>query len=422
MPIARRPTASVVIATHGRPELIERCVAAVLVACGPDDDVIVATSGTGGDLARHPQLRVIHCVDWRKDAKVNLAARISDREVIVLTDDDCIVADGWVSGMAASFADPAVGVTFGPVRGLTEVPGGAGPPLHPAGPAPLENWQYAHGASMAVRRLALLEVGGLDERLGPGASAAGEEADLVVRLAAAGWASTIADAPVVHHLGWRDEREEAANQLVYERGAGVWIGAGLRRSPLRLAPLARLRLRYQRALYEDRQTRGVLFGPKTSLAFLTGLAEGIRMPPRRFIPPLERPPHVLWVTDGRHPHDPLLAAMRAHVTTTVVAAGAGGPIVLRREVRRLEPAVDMVVVDGADLESLVAERRAARWILRLRRDSPALVRRASSTYDGLVVDGAIGADRLRVPTWVSGEWRPTDLARSICTTVGWCDG
>ena len=286
--------------------------------------------------------------------------------MIVLTDDDCLVGEGWVAGMASSFLDRAVGVTFGPVRGLTEVPGGEGPPAHPPGRAPIENWQYAHGASMAVRRQALLDVGGFDERLGPGASAAGEEADLVVRLAEAGWASSIADAPLVQHLGWRNESEEAANQLVYERGAGVWIGAALRRSHHRVLPLLRLRLRYQRALYGDRSTRGLWFGPRTSLAFLTGVAEGVRLAPRRFTrPPRERsgPARVLWVTDGRHADDPILMAMRAEASVSVMVPGAWGMPAVRRAVGRLESGADLVLVDGAGLESLVAARGSARWIL-----------------------------------------------------------
>src|SRR3546814_18359204 len=82
---------------------------------------------------------------------------------------------------------------------------------------------------MALRRHAAIEVGGFDERLGPGAPLHGEEHDLVLRLYEAGWQGVVADAPVVEHLDWRDDSERLANLLVYSRGAGAFLGAALRR-------------------------------------------------------------------------------------------------------------------------------------------------------------------------------------------------
>src|SRR3546814_4062134 len=90
---------------------------------------------------------------------------------------------------------------------------------------------------MALRRHAAIEVGGFDERLGPGAPLHGEEHDLVLRLYEAGWQGVVADAPVVEHLDWRDDSERLANLLVYSRGAGAFLGAALRRSPKAAAPL-----------------------------------------------------------------------------------------------------------------------------------------------------------------------------------------
>jgi GT2 family glycosyltransferase len=184
--------------------------------------------------------------------------------------------------MASAFADPGAGVAFGPVDGLDHVPGPPGVHLRP-GPAPIENWAYAHGASMAIRVAAAREVGGFDERLGPGTGTHGEEADIVVRLAAGGWTARIADAPVVTHLEWRDESQSRANLLVYERGAGAWLGAGMRRDPRRVAKVLVLRLRYQAELWGNRRTRGWSFGPRTTAAFLGGFARGLTYRPRRWL-------------------------------------------------------------------------------------------------------------------------------------------
>jgi hypothetical protein len=224
---------------------------------------------------------------------------------------------------------------------------------------------------MAVRRRALLDIGGFDERLGPGASAAGEEADLVVRLAAGGWQAAIADAPVMQHVDWRDPAEEAANQLVYERGAGVWLGAGLRRDFGRVLPLARLRLRYQRALYGDRQTRGAWFGPRTSLAFAAGLLEGGRMRPRRFVradSDVDRP-------------------------VRVMAIGSGP--VLGDAVRR-EADADLVIVWDRSQVRSVTHRRFARWVAY----APRGTRRAAvRDYDGLITDGSPLPWTSALPVW-----------------------
>ena len=415
------------VATHGRPDLLVDCIGAIVEACGANDEVIIAASGDDGASAAlaRGQVRVLACDDRRKDAKVNLAAGLAAADVILLTDDDCIVDKGWVDAMVAAFADPEVGVAFGPVRGLTEVPGGEGAPVVPPGPGPLENWTYAHGASMAVRRDALLDVGGFDERLGPGASAAGEEADLVVRLAAAGWRSVVADAPLVRHVGWRDAAQETANQLVYERGAGVWIGAGLRRDFRRIAPLARLRLRYQRGMYEDRRTRGLLFGPRTSVAFGAGIIEGLRMPPRRFTTRPGTVPRVLWVTaaplDRPTPEHLLLSAVCDRATTTVMAAGAvadelraraaevvtlpTGGRAQRREVRRREANVDLVVVGDRRMAALARARRSARWILDA--GEAGVGRRVAASYDGFVVSSPDEADALRT-RWRVPVWAPSD--------------
>ena len=139
--------------------------------------------------------------------------------------------------MAAPFDDPLVGVAFGHVIGLSSVRDKPQQPV-PPGPAPAESWAYANGAAMAVRRRAVLEVGGFDERLGPGAPVHGEEHDLILRLQEAGWLVRVTAAPPVDHLEWRDDEETRENLLVYSRGAGAFIGAALRRAPRRWARTA----------------------------------------------------------------------------------------------------------------------------------------------------------------------------------------
>jgi GT2 family glycosyltransferase len=282
--------ATVVVCSRDRPDALARCLKSVAEAVRAGDEVIVVESGMPAESsAAAPSLLVpyrhLRSADRRKSAKLNLAARHATGGVLLLTDDDCQVPPGWVQAMTEAFEmAPRVAVAFGPVLGLTSLPGGRPAARLAPGPAPQENWAYAHGASMAVLRSSLFDVGGFDERLGPGsATQAGEEADLVVRLVEQGWACVIADAPAVTHDDWRDTKQTLANLVVYEQGAGAWLGAGLRRSPARSVKLLLLRLRYQAQVWTDGRDRPRYLGPRTTAAFLTGLARGLTYKPRRFL-------------------------------------------------------------------------------------------------------------------------------------------
>jgi GT2 family glycosyltransferase len=288
-PSAPRPPATAVICTRDRPALLGECLRSVAASMRSGDEMIVVESGDSraADVlsSLSPVVKWQHLTspDRRKSAKLNLAIRHATGDVLVLTDDDCRVAPGWVDAMTAPFSDQRVGVSFGPVNGLDAAPGGTAAPRLPPGPAPIANWNYAHGASMAVRRAAVVDVGGFDERLGPGARTHGEEADMILRMADSDWTCVIADAPAVAHLGWRNPAESRANLVVYERGAGAWLGAGLRRRPRRVAKLFALRLLYQIGLWKDRQTRGIWYGPRMTVAFFGGLLRGLSYPPRRWL-------------------------------------------------------------------------------------------------------------------------------------------
>jgi GT2 family glycosyltransferase len=278
------PRVTVVVATHGRPHLLRECLAAIAVAARPGDEVIVMESGPSGarDAVGVPAA-LVRSERREKSAKLNQAARIARGDVLLLTDDDCRVEPGWVEGMASAFDDARVGAAFGPVRGLSSPRAGAEPVGLPPGPGPQELWAYAHGASMAVRREALFDAGGFDERFGPGAPVSGgEEGDLVLRMRERGWVAAVADAPTVTHVEWRTRAQDDANVMVYVRSAGAYLGAGLRRSPRTTVKVLLLRLLFEKAQWHEagRRASDAL---STARAFAGGLWQGLRLPPRRFL-------------------------------------------------------------------------------------------------------------------------------------------
>lgn len=277
---------TVLVCTRGRSDLLAGCVASIAADLGPDDELLVVAHGDGSTAALAAPLRsrarILEAPRGGKSRQLNQGLRCASSDIVVLTDDDCQVEPGWLVAMAAPFADPLVGAAFGAVSGLSSVRDRPQQPV-PPGPAPEVTWDYANGAAMAVRRSAAYDIGGFDERLGPGAPVHGEEHDLVLRLQEAGWGVRVAGAPAVHHLGWRSEAETRQNLLTYSAGAGAFLGTALRRSPRRSARLAARRVRYQASLWRHHRVEGRWFGPATTVAFVRGLARGVLLRPRRFL-------------------------------------------------------------------------------------------------------------------------------------------
>jgi GT2 family glycosyltransferase len=291
--VTEAPPATVLICTRGRGELVLDCVRAARAALREADELLVVEAG--GDSSRaaiealeDPCCRWLAASRAGKCRQLNEGIRAARGEVVAITDDDCIVAPGWVEAMARPFLERGVGIAFGPVRGLSSTPASKPTSPPPSGPATAEAWVHAHGAAMAISRRAALDVGGFDERFGPGTQiGAGEEADLLARLEAAGWRAWTADAPVVDHVEWRTAQQELKNALAYERGGGAWVGAALRRGPLLARRRIELRLRYQVGHFRSGASRW--FAARALLAFAAGVVAGLRLAPRRFLAAPARP-------------------------------------------------------------------------------------------------------------------------------------
>jgi hypothetical protein len=145
-------------------------------------------------------------------------------------------------------------------------------------------WLIGHSSNFAGLKSSLLSMGAFDERLGPGSStgAAGEDADLIIRLLRSGAVLASGTGESVRHIPWRTEEEDRRTLVSYEHGAGVWIGKALREEPRVAASFLRSRLGqlrgYRRYSKTSRQT-----SVRTSTlvsAFLRGLIVGLRMKPR----------------------------------------------------------------------------------------------------------------------------------------------
>lgn len=281
--------ATVVVCTRERPRLLEETLPTVAAAAQrvAGTGLVVVEQGRPAAAAICARLnveaQVLHDDGVGAARGRNLGARKAGGSVVLFTDDDCAVPAEWVRDHLEAMAEPDVVASFGVVDGVsrfsTQAPDPvAWPALHHAGSPP---WAIGHSSNMAVRRDALLEVGGFDERFGPGSprGVLGEDAELIVRLLRCGGTIRSGTGAPVRHLEWRSPQEHYRNLTAYERGAGAWIGKLLRED----RPAAMLAVRERNELWRDRLHHSPGFraalGPalRSTGAFLRGLVFGVRL-------------------------------------------------------------------------------------------------------------------------------------------------
>ena len=162
---------SVVVPTYKRPELLNRCLAAlcsqtmnpseyeiVVVDDGPTENtkhIVLAWSLRSG-----PRMRYLANEGRHGPAAArNKGWRAAHGELIAFTDDDCVPAPDWLAIGSAVFEDP----TVHGISGRIIVPIPSIPTDYEQTVAGLEHGPFAT-ANCWYRRSALASVGGFDER------------------------------------------------------------------------------------------------------------------------------------------------------------------------------------------------------------------------------------------------------------------
>jgi glycosyltransferase involved in cell wall biosynthesis len=274
---------TVVVPTRDRAEQLRACLTAVRAASREHDELVVVDSASGDPaavaaVAARFADQVLRVELPGASRARNAGWRAARHDIVVFTDDDCLPRPGWTEAYARRFAAaPELTVLWGPATvavggtGTTDVPAdGPADAVHGDDVGPL-------GAScnLAVRRSALLEVGGFDDLLGAGvALRAAEDKDLLLRLLAAGGQGALEPDAVVQHEVWRTRAEAVRLNHHYGIGQGaLWSKArtmgldadrsfpdGLVRTPLRQGVQA-LRDGYQTGvLTSAARAAGVLRG------------------------------------------------------------------------------------------------------------------------------------------------------------------
>ena len=230
---------AVIIPTRDRPEHLATCLSALVPQLRPGDELLVVDSASRQPVRTDVP---VHRADRPGASHArNLGWRATTAPVVAFVDDDVQVAPGW----RAALAEALVGVDL--VAGRVAVPPSQAAAERPVAVTPdvAEQLLAADGdlrgvsANLAVRRSALVAVGGFDERLGPGTwSRAGEDLELQDRLLTAGHRGRYAPSVLAFHDQWRTRRQLLRLDFGYGTGAGAraaWAGGARGRALLREA-------------------------------------------------------------------------------------------------------------------------------------------------------------------------------------------
>lgn len=156
-----------------------------------------------------------------------------ETDVLLFTDDDCLVRPGWAGALAAVFAvHPDAGAASGAVRPHPSHP------LPPGIPEWVSDWgngstrvfrgprdpaTVGGGLNLAFRTEVIRSLGGFDVELGAGAPLrSSEDADAIHRVLRAGFTVVYTPEAVVSHRPPRDLAAHEANERDYAFGLGAW--------------------------------------------------------------------------------------------------------------------------------------------------------------------------------------------------------
>ena len=293
---------TVVVATRNRPAGARTALASVLEALPPGWRVVVvdqsdgeetadALGGLGGDGV---PLQLIRSSRRGLSAGRNDGCRAATGELVLFTDDDCVVDPAWVTAWAEAFSErPAMGIGFGLVEAPPYDPAEGHTPAFDPGPT-----THVHdarifrsgiaavgmGANMAVRREDVAAAGGFDERLGAGCRFAGaEETDAAYRIARRGpLIGHIPGPRVLHRGGFRPRSAASALSQGYGLGTGAMYAKHIRSGDVYAAEIA-LREGWQLCskIVRHGLTGRRPLGARALRAYLQGLGSSLRIPVER---------------------------------------------------------------------------------------------------------------------------------------------
>jgi GT2 family glycosyltransferase len=233
------PPVSLVIATRDRPVGLVRCLTGLIEGDRPPAEIVIVDQGVRSveheaaeTVRTRSVLRYIRRVGGGVASARNAGVLAATSDLVAFTDDDCVPAPGWLSALVQACAPPVAGATgrvlplqssrtnLVPMSSRTRDeprvygPGGVSPP-----------WEVGTGGNLLLRRHVLEDVGGFDERFGPGARfKAAEDIELLQRVLTAEYVVAYAPEAVVYHE-MKTRRARLASRVPYGFGMGAFVAS-----------------------------------------------------------------------------------------------------------------------------------------------------------------------------------------------------
>ena len=117
-PSASPSKVAIVVCTRDRPELLQQNVASIARYRRAHDDVVIVDSASR-DRSAVP--RIAAAAGFRSvrldlpgaSRARNAGVAATTAPLIAFTDDDCLITDGWTTGLEEALSDPAIGFVTG---------------------------------------------------------------------------------------------------------------------------------------------------------------------------------------------------------------------------------------------------------------------------------------------------------------------
>ena len=260
---------SVVVCTRNRPALLRDSQRSLQRTDNEPMEILVDDNAPDDDATRDivlglaaddPRIRYTHEPRPGKSRALNHGLEQAKFEIVAVTDDDALADPGWLSAVAAAFeADPGTWFVTGMVASSALDTGAEryfdarydwGEVFHPRRfdltahrhPSPFYPFTpgiYGTGANCAVRRRALLRIGGFDPVLGAGTPRlGGADLDVFVRIILAGGRISYLPSALIWHRHRADSAALAEQLYAYGHGFGAYLAKHLRNRELRRALLS----------------------------------------------------------------------------------------------------------------------------------------------------------------------------------------
>ena len=241
----RGPKMSVVVCTYNGSATLAECLMALQRQRYANYEVIVVDDGSTDEgvasiAQRSPGVHYERMEHAGLSAARNRGADISKGEVIVYTDDDCQPDADWLMRLAQAFDDPRWVAAGGPnlpppPRNATErcVAAAPGGPCHVL--LNDEEAEHLPGCNLAIRKDALLRIGGFDAMF----HAAGDDVDICWRLREDGGKLRFVPGAVV----WHHRRFTFSAYLKQQRGYGHAEALLMKKHPNRFGMMGGARWR-----------------------------------------------------------------------------------------------------------------------------------------------------------------------------------